>query len=365
LGRKFLRLSGADMPGHDLIVLGASAGGVEPLKQIVRDVPADLPAAICIVRHFPSQSISSLPAILSRVGPLAATHACDGEAIEHGRIYVAPPNDHLIVKDGVLRLGRGPRENQARPAIDPLFRTAARAYGPRVIGVILSGSLDDGTAGLAAVKNAGGIAIVQTPEEALFSGMPQSAIDNVPVDYVMPASQIAQLLGRLAREPVELQGVEAMTHESEKRRDNAEGRLHALQTGELPGPPSPFTCPDCGGPLWERREGGLMRFQCHVGHAFSPDALLSAESDSLEQALWTALRALEENAALARHIAQRMRGRDNPRAAARFDERSVDLERRAGIIRQVLLAPEPRPATITPTVDSTEMPPPANVEASP
>src|SRR5262245_27288904 len=181
------------MPGHDIIVVGASAGGVEALTQLVRALPADLPASVFVVLHVPAQSPSVLPTILSRVSPLPAVHPEDGEAIQPGRIYVAPPDRHLLVKRGHVRLARGPRENSNRPAVDPLFRTAGRAYGRRVVGVVLSGVLDDGTAGLAAVKMRGGVAVVQGPDEALYPGMPRNAAENVAVDYCLPVGQIAAL----------------------------------------------------------------------------------------------------------------------------------------------------------------------------
>jgi two-component system chemotaxis response regulator CheB len=189
------------MPGHDIIVMGASAGGVEALREIVRGLPADLSAAIFVVLHLPSDATSVLPDILKRAGRLPAFHPKDLDAIEPGRIYVAQPDCHLLIKRGQVRLVRGPKENSARPAIDPLFRTAARYYARRVIGVVLSGTLDDGTAGLLDIKLRGGIAVVQEPADAIYSGMPRSALENVEVDHCVPASEIASLLTRLVNEP--------------------------------------------------------------------------------------------------------------------------------------------------------------------
>jgi two-component system chemotaxis response regulator CheB len=220
------------MPGHDIIVVAASAGGVETLCKLASGLPPDLPAAVFVVLHIPPHATSFLPSILSRAGPLPAAHPNDGQAIEHGRIYVAPPDSHLLVKRGHIHLGHGPRENGHRPAADPLFRTAARAYGPRVVGVVLSGNLDDGTAGLLAVKVRGGVAIVQDPSEALYSGMPASASENVAVDWVLPVSEMAALLARLALEPVEEKPAEAVSKDIEIESDMAELDIHPVRRND-------------------------------------------------------------------------------------------------------------------------------------
>ena len=183
---------------HRIIVIGASAGGVEAISQVVRELPADVPAAVCVVLHFPASGTSVLPSILARVGSLPAAHAVDGEPIQPGRIYVAPPDRHLIVRQERVELSIGPKENNHRPAVDVMFRTAARSHGPRVIGVVLSGTLDDGTVGLAAIRKQRGIAVVQDPEDALYPGMPRSALENVGGDHVLPVAGIGALLGRLA-----------------------------------------------------------------------------------------------------------------------------------------------------------------------
>ncbi|WP_250122784.1 chemotaxis protein CheB [Chroococcidiopsis sp. CCMEE 29] len=335
------------MPGHDIIVVGASAGGVEVLSQLVRDLPANLPAALFVVLHIPAQSPSVLPSILNRAirkrqpnSPLQALHPKDGEAIAHGRIYVAPPDQHLLIKDGHIHLARGPKENGLRPAVDPLFRTAARIYGQRVIGVVLSGTLDDGTAGLAAVKQQGGVAIVQDPEEALYSGMPQSAIENVEVDYILPISEIAPVLVQLAEKPVEPEGVKAVSDDMKIEADMAELEIGAMQSYDCPGTPSGFACPDCGGVLWELGEQGLVRFRCRTGHAYSSNSLMAAQSEALEEALWNALRALEEKAALVHRLGERARDRHQAISAKHFEQEAQAAQQRAALIRKMLLKSE-------------------------
>lgn len=330
------------MFGHDIIVIGASAGGVEALCQLVHDFPPDLPAAIFVVLHISPQGTSVLPNILNRCrqkrykdGSLPAAHAKNGEAIEHGRIYVAPPNQHLLLKDGYIRLARGPKENSHRPAVDPLFRTAAQIYGHRVVGVVLSGTLDDGTAGLVAVKEQGGMAVVQNPNEALHSGMPSSAIENVDVDHILQVSEIAPVLVDLAYKPV--QGVEDVSRNMKMESDMAELELTAMQSSDRPGTPSPFACPECAGVLWELNEGGVLRFRCRTGHAYSVGSLLSEQSEALEAALWTALRALEEKASLVERMATRARDRNQPFSAKRFEEQAQDMQQRAVLVRQLLL----------------------------
>ncbi|HEX4590950.1 MAG TPA: chemotaxis protein CheB, partial [Gemmataceae bacterium] len=282
------------MSGRDIIVVGASAGGVEALGQLVRGLPADLPAAVFVVLHMPPHGTSVLPSILRRQGPLPAEHAKDGDPIRPGRVYVAPPDHHMLIRDGSIRLARGPTENSHRPAIDPLFRTAARRYGRRVIGVVLSGVLDDGTAGLLAIKNRGGLAIVQDPADALYPGMSESALANVAVDHAPPVKDIGPLLARLAAEPLPAIPEPAVPAEMEMESDMAELELGALQSLNRPGKPSGFGCPDCNGGLFEVHEGDLVRYRCRVGHAWSPESLLARQSDALEAALWSALRALEE-----------------------------------------------------------------------
>lgn len=336
------------MPGHDIIVIGASAGGVEALTHLVRNLPPELPAAIFVVLHIPSQSPSVLPQIINRAiarqhkggSSLKASHPKDNEAIQHGRIYIAPPDHHLLVKDGYIRLAKGPRENNHRPAVDPLFRTAARIYGQRVIGIVLSGTLDDGTAGLAAVKQCGGLAIVQDPDEALYLGMPRSAIENVEVDYILDVSEIARVLVELVDQPVKQEGTNAVSNDIEMEADMAELEVGAMNNPNRPGQPSPYGCPDCGGVLWELGEGKLLRFRCRTGHAYSTGTLIASQSEALEEALWNALRALEEKAALALRLGTRARDRHQFISATRFEEQAKTAQERATLVRNMLLGGE-------------------------
>jgi two-component system chemotaxis response regulator CheB len=328
-----------------LIVIGASAGGIEALARVVAGFPPDLPAAVCVVVHIPSYATSQLPKILSRAGPLPAQHAQLQQPLDPGCIYVAPPDHHLLVVGNRLALSRGPRQNSSRPAIDPLFRTAARAFGSRAIGVVLSGMLDDGTIGLLAIKLRGGLAVVQDPKDALFDSMPRSAVRHVEVDHVLPAAEIGGVLAQAARQraqsaegPVEPEEDE-MANEMDDPAESAivaDGKA-AIETGNGTGQTTLYTCPDCGGVLWELGQGGMLRYRCHVGHAYSADSLMVENADLLESALWTAIRALEESASLARRMAHRARSENNPLTAAQFDERAASQALRAAAVRQLLV----------------------------
>ncbi|MCT7948814.1 chemotaxis protein CheB [Ancylothrix sp. C2] len=326
------------MVGHDIIVIGASAGGVEALTKLVRDLPASLPAAIFIVLHLPVTAMSAMPQILNRAGKLKAIELKDKQLIKHGYIYVAPPNYHLLLRRGYIRLSQGPKENNHRPAIDPLFRTAARAYADRVVGVILSGTLDDGSAGLLAVKSRGGLAVVQNPKDALFSGMPANAIKHVEnVDYVLPLSEIAAVLVELAGEEVLGREDEPVSAEMEMECDAAEFDMSIMDSDDNPGVLSNLGCPSCGGTLWEQTNGNLLRFRCRIGHAWSEDSLHAQQGEALEEALWTALRALEESASLSRRMAKRARERNQERMALNYENQAGETQERAKVIRDVLL----------------------------
>ncbi|MFZ5477413.1 MAG: chemotaxis protein CheB [Myxococcota bacterium] len=292
------------MPLRDIVVVGASAGGVRALAQIVAGFPSDLPAAVVVVQHLHPTTPSAFPEILSRAGPLPAKWATDGERIVPGQIYVAPPNLHVLFRAELLEVRGGPAENGHRPAVDALFRTAARAYGPRVVGVVLTGYLDCGTAGLLSIKARGGVAVVQDPTDAEVPDMPASALRHVAVDHVVALAQISTLVDRLAREPAG-PGPRVLPPEL------------ARMEGEVDGMASPIVCPICHGTLTEAEMAGFRLTRCHVGHAFSEAALQLAEDQEVERALWAAIRALEARAAHYERVAARFSGEMRERLLAR------------------------------------------------
>jgi two-component system chemotaxis response regulator CheB len=321
------------MPSH-LIVIGASAGGLEVVTQVLADLPRDFPAPIFVVIHTGAEVPGVLSQIFERAGPLPADYAVEGEKIVPGRVFIAPPDHHLLIERGKVRVTRGPRENGFRPAIDPLFRTAAASYGARVIGVILSGGLDDGTSGLSAIKRAGGTAIVQDPKDATLPGMPASARRHVKVDHVLPGSKIGAALIRLTS----LRELSSLPSRDDSP-DTAEVGTDRLDSGRsIEGTPSSFTCPECGGVLREVQENGVSRFECHVGHAYSIETLARGQAESLEHALWIALRSLEEGAALRRSMAEKARQRSTSGTLSNWmDEQAEEWEARAAIVRRALV----------------------------
>jgi two-component system, chemotaxis family, protein-glutamate methylesterase/glutaminase len=333
------------MAGRDVVVIGASSGGVEALMELAANLPPGLPAAVFVVVHFPEGTPSFLPRILDRAGPLEALHPEDGESVELGRIYVAPPDHHLLLEEGRVRVARGPKENHHRPAVDPLFRTAAHAYGPRTVGVILTGARDDGTAGLVAVKRRGGVAIVQDPEDALFASMPEHALEYVDVDHCVPLGEVAPLLARLCREPAgptgERGAYEGVTDDMEFESKVAGLDPEVIESGEHPGELVGFTCPECAGPIYEIQDGNLVRFRCRVGHAFTAEGMLDGKLEALESALYAALNTLEEGAQMANRLAARSREYGHAHATSRFENRARDARRQARLIREVLMGDAP------------------------
>jgi two-component system, chemotaxis family, protein-glutamate methylesterase/glutaminase len=310
-----------------VIAIGASAGGVDALQRVVAALPADFPAAICVVLHIPATGKSLLASILDRTGPLPAEQARHGARLEAGRIYVAPPDHHLLVRGFRLALDRGPKENDVRPSADPLFRSLAATWGPAAVAVVLSGALDDGASGAATVRESGGTVVVQTPSDALVPSMPENALAAAGDALVARADELAAVLARLANEPAPEEAVTMAHFEDPPDPDITRGRPE--------GPPSSFTCPECSGALWELREAELVRYQCRVGHTYSEEAFVDSQASAVEAALWAALEVLEERAELLERIAERMAARST-RSSERFRQGARDAHRRAELIRRAL-----------------------------
>jgi two-component system chemotaxis response regulator CheB len=317
----------------DIVVVGASAGGIEALGKVLAGVDAGFRGTICIVLHMQASSRSYLPEILQRGCALPVEAAADGIALERGRIYVARPDYHLVLERDRLRLTRGPRENRHRPSVDALFRSAAYAYGSRVVGVVLSGALDDGSSGLWWVKRQGGTAIVQAPADALVSSMPENVLEHVAADHVVRAAEIGQLLTRLSDEAAATQPAEAsqlLEVENQISLDGNAFELGILQLGE----PTPYTCPECHGILVRVKGDGAPRFRCHTGHAYSANTLLAEVTEHVEHALWDSIRSIEESAMLMRQMAETTR---DGSAAQRFRQKAMETLDRAGVLRKAAL----------------------------
>jgi two-component system chemotaxis response regulator CheB len=329
------------MSFEHLVVIGASAGGIDAVKAIVSRVDGDFPAPICAVLHVSPSSPNLLPAIVSRAGAVPAELARSGAPLEPGRMYVAPADHHLTVEPGRLRISRGPKENRFRPAIDPLFRSAAQVYGPRVIGVVLTGGLDDGTAGLWTIKQLGGVTIVQDPAGAVEPSMPRSALRHVQVDHVAPIEEIGPLLNRLVRVSVYERpmrpGAALLTEvRIAEGGDPMEAGVQKLGT------PSMFACPECHGVLSEVSEGPLVRYRCHTGHAYSRATLQAEQNEQVETTLYNAMRALDERLLMLDQLA-----RHEPDVA------------NAGHLKDALARAREAAATVRNLIASTELKPEA------
>lgn len=324
--------SGKEGAHRDTIVIGASSGGLQPLQRLLADLPGDLQAAVFVVLHV--GATSHLAEILNYTTTLPVARARSGQPIELGRVYVAGPGCHLLLHDSHVLLRRGPRENLARPAIDPLFRSAACSFGARVIGVVLSGALNDGTAGLRAIKRCGGIAVVQTPSDAAVSAMPLTALQHVSVDHVAPASALGGLLTQLTGEPAGETPIIPLDIKLETA--IAAQELSDMAIDEQLGNLSSFTCPECGGALWEINEGSLLRYRCHVGHAFTAEAVLDAQTNGAEEMLWALMRSHQERAALVRRMAERERTQNKEELANHLEQRAREYDEDAAVVRGML-----------------------------
>lgn len=295
-GNVYLRIPMIQSSHSDIIVIGASAGGITALKKLVPYLPRDLQASILVVLHLGSYSTSTVDAILSEAGPLPASFAKNGEFISYGRMYVAPPDFHLLIDKDVMVLSKGPRENLWRPSIDTLFRSAAVSYGVRVVGMILSGYLDDGVAGLSAIQRCGGMIMVQDPAEALFPDLPNNVLAHMRVNFCLPVEDLARQLIQQVKTTVgpEFPPPEDLIEENV----TVDAYMSHLPPRQVKGEVAGLSCPECGGTLWEQAQGSLTRYQCHVGHGFTEQSLLAGKSNSLDRALWTAFRLMEERVAL-------------------------------------------------------------------
>jgi two-component system chemotaxis response regulator CheB len=320
-----------------VVVLGASAGGVESLRAVAAGLPEKLDAAVFVVLHVPPYQESSLPQILNFSGPLRASHAEDGDRFKTGRIYVAPPDHHLLVESGRVAVKRGPKENRFRPSIDALFRSAAYNYGSKAIGVVLSGALDDGTSGLWTLKRLGGTAIVQHPDEARFESMPLSASEQVNVDYSLPAAEIGPVIGRLTQmraasleaDPEVRQRVET---ELAIAREGGAFQKGIMDIGEL----TPFTCPECHGVLVRLKEDRMTRYRCHTGHGYSDSALLGAVTQSTGEHLWQVMRSFEEAVMLVEHMGRHIENGGDAARAGIFFTKARELEQRSKMLHEAV-----------------------------
>jgi two-component system chemotaxis response regulator CheB len=322
------------VPKRDVVVIGGSVGAIEAMRALLGAMREEFAATILVVIHTSAQSPNVLAAIFDRAGPLPASFAADGERLLPGHVYVAPPDRHLMVEPGKTCVTRGPRENRFRPAVDPLFRSAAQVYGPRVIGVILSGGLNDGTSGLGTIKQLGGLAVVQDPTEAVAPSMPQSALQHVRIDHCVPLAEIAPLLVRLTEHEIVHEGITTMPEginiEVKIAREEHAVGAGVLTLGEL----SLYACPECHGVLLQMQQDDLTRFRCHTGHGYTAESLMAEMDDKIEDALWSAIRSIEEQTLLMRHLAAHAPDGEGDRLRARGDA----LQRRANLVRQAAMA---------------------------
>lgn len=324
------------MAAQRVVVIGASAGGMSPLLTLIAGLPADFPAAVCVVMHIPAYAPSHLPGILNRAGLLSASHPAAGAPVRPGQIYCAPPDHHLLIEAGHFSVTKGPKENRARPAVDALFRSAAYSAGPDVIGVVLSGLLDDGTSGLWAIKHFGGTTVVQEPADAEYDSMPTSALNQVNIDHVVPARGLAALLMRLVAAPAAPgAAVDEVSRQRVATEVSIASRGHALRKGVMDfGRVTPQTCPECGGVLVQIREGGFTRYRCHTGHAYTGDTLLLSVTEAIEDKLWATLRALEEASLLLENTGREYAAAGQTRLSGAYLDSAREMEARSALIFQ-------------------------------
>ncbi|MFY0664652.1 MAG: chemotaxis protein CheB [Natronospirillum sp.] len=316
-----------------LIVIGASAGGMAALKELVAQFPPDFPAPVFIVNHMGAHTTGeALVKVLNESSSLICAHAHNEEVFKSGHIYLAPSDQHMLIVKQEILITKGARENRSRPAIDPLFRSAAVAYGNRVIGIILTGYLDDGTSGMMAIKRCGGVCIAQDPENAAYPDMPQSVIANVGADYCLPVAGMGALLSDLVTR--ELPENEPVPEDIVIEAKIAQRVLSDLPSVKALGEQVPFNCPDCGGVLWQVADGKLLRYRCHTGHAFTSSALLAQQSVKIEETLWVALRMFEER----QNLLVTMSKTENKGNTSSVSQRAKDSQIHIDRIRAMLKA---------------------------
>lgn len=321
-----------------IIVMGASTGGFEAFRKIISELPTDFHSPIFIVWHIAPDIRGILPQVLNKVSGIHAAHAYDKEEIKPNRIYVAPPDHHLVIEEGMVRVTHGPKENRFRPAVDPLFRSAAYTYGNRVIGVILSGALDDGTAGLWTVKHFGGITIVQDPMNAEVPSMPENAMREVKVDHCVGVSELSALLVRLSKEPI-TPSPGVMNDEQTKKEIQIAQEGNTMQAGMLDfGVITPFSCPECHGVLSKLQNGNITRYRCHTGHAYSAEALITALAEKIEESLYNAMRGIDESIILLNHFGDHFAEANQSKLAALYFNKAKEAEERVQLVRKAALA---------------------------
>lgn len=320
------------MANRDVLTVGTSAGGVEALLFLAKRLPRELPAAVLVTIHLPPQMRSALDELLTRAGALPASFANEGDRVKKGHIYIAPPDRHLLLEGDRLALGVGPRENNARPAIDPMLRSTATCCGFRAIGVVLTGSLGDGASGLWALHQCGGLTVAQDPKDAAYAEMPLTALNRAAPDHVVRLADMPALLNSLAHQPAgEPTPVPRNTrYEVEIARS---GRSSMNEMDGL-GRRSVLSCPDCGGVMWEIDEGDVVRYRCHVGHTYAAELMSVAMDDNLRRALATALRALEEREALARKLHRQAISSGHRLLAENWADKAREFERETQVIRE-------------------------------
>lgn len=313
---------------RDIVVIGGSAGALDPLKQVISELPPGLPAAVFVVLHIAATQKSLLGPILNRLGGMSVATPRDGDPVQPGYLYVPMPDHHMELRDGTVHLSHGPRVNGMRPAVDNLFRSAAAAYDSRVVAVVLSGGLDDGSAGMAAIRAAGGIGIVQSPEDAIVDSMPRNAIAIARPQLVLPSDQIAAAIASAVGGSIR----------KESRLEMGGAEMEPVGAKDAPGQVTGITCPDCHGSIWlQTGDGGEVALTCRVGHSYSPESFVEIQAANVEDALWAGIRSLEEQATLAAAMASRASKLNDPQSADRAEQRRKIAEKNARVLRDLVL----------------------------